>query len=189
MEDATVITDQKDIIRKQDRFYEKLYTSRKTQFKEDHSTTFFNHDYIRGKLTPEEKESCESNSCAKKCLDALKVIGDGKSPGMDGFTVEFYNFFWNDLSHYLERSVNRQYSYSRRSWDECPLGMNARLTWGKVKETCNVYVVISSSLRENTETSLPCLQLYQQRGKGKGPSQIPRSCKCYFSLFSVSWNE
>ena len=85
--------------------------------------------------------------------------------------------------------LNRQYSYCRRSWDEWPLGMNARLTWGKVKETCNVYVVISSSLRENTETSLPCHQLYQQRGKGKGPSQIPRSCKCYFSLFSVSWNE
>ena len=98
LEDATVITDQKDIIRKQDRFYEKLHTSRKTQFKEDHSTTFFNQDYTRGKLTPKEKESCESNSCAKKCLDALKVMGDGKSPGMDGFTVEFYNFFWIDLS-------------------------------------------------------------------------------------------
>ena len=76
---------------------------------------FFNQDYIRGKLTPEEKDSCESNSCAKKCLDALKVMGDGKSPGMGGFTVEFYKFFWNDLSHYLERSVNFSYSIGEMS--------------------------------------------------------------------------
>ena len=36
----------------------------------------------------------------------------------------------------------------------------------------------SSSLQQNAETSLLCLQLYQQRGKEKGPNQIPRSCKC-----------
>ena len=29
--------------------------------------------------------------------------------------------------------LNRQYSYCRRSWDEWPLGMNARLRRGKVK--------------------------------------------------------
>ena len=46
LEDATEITDQKDIIREQERFYEKLYTSSKTQFRADHSTTFFNQDYI-----------------------------------------------------------------------------------------------------------------------------------------------
>ena len=26
----------------------------------------------------------------KECLQALKAMGDGKSPGMDGFTAEFY---------------------------------------------------------------------------------------------------
>ena len=73
----------------------------------------------------------------------------------------------------------------RRPWDELPLSINARLMRGKVKGTCSVYVVISSILRENAEASLLCLQLYQQRGKEKGPNQIPRSCKCYFSLFSI----
>ena len=115
LEDATEITDQKDIIREQERFYEKLYTSRKTQFRADHSTTFFSQDYIRAKLTPEEKDSCEGNISAKECLDALKAMGDGKRPGMDGFTVEFYKFFWKDLSHYLVRSINFSYSISEMS--------------------------------------------------------------------------
>ena len=59
LEDATEITDQKDTIGEQERFYKKLYTSSKTQFRADHSTTFFNQDYIRAKLTLKEKDSCE----------------------------------------------------------------------------------------------------------------------------------
>ena len=55
-------------------------------------------------------DSCEGNISVKECLDALKAIGDGKSPGMDGFTVEFYEFFWNDLSHYLVRSIDSSYT-------------------------------------------------------------------------------
>ena len=115
LDDATEITDQKDIIREQERFYEELYTSRETQFRADHSTTFFNHDNIRAKLTPEVKDSCEGNISAKECLDALKAMGDGKSPGMDGFTVEFYQFFWKDLSHYLVRSIHFSYSIGEMS--------------------------------------------------------------------------
>ena len=49
--------------------------------------------------------------------------------------------------------------------------------------------MISLSLQENAKTPLLCLQLYQQRDKEKGPSQIPRSCKCYFSLFSIKWRK
>ena len=115
LEDATEITDQRDIIREQECFYEKLYTSRKTQFRADHSTTFFNQDYVRAKLSPEEKDSCEGNISAKECLDALKAMGDGKSPGMDDFTVEFYKFIWKDLSHYLVRSINFSYSIGEMS--------------------------------------------------------------------------
>ena len=70
------------------KFYEKPYTYRKTQFMADYSTTFFNQDNIRAKLTPEEKDSCEGNISGKECLDALKGMSDGNSPGMDGFTVE-----------------------------------------------------------------------------------------------------
>ena len=63
LEDVTEITDQKDIIRERERFYEKRKkrTLRKVTF------------------------------LLNNVLDALKAIGDGKSPGMDGFTVKFYS--------------------------------------------------------------------------------------------------
>ena len=45
---------------------------------------------MRPKLTPDEMNSCKGTISVKEFLDALKAMGDGKSPGMDGFTVEFY---------------------------------------------------------------------------------------------------
>lgn len=51
-------------------------------------------------MSPKEDDSCKGFISAKECLDALKVMGDGKSPRVDGFTAEFYKFFWKDLNHY-----------------------------------------------------------------------------------------
>ena len=33
-------------------------------------------------------------------------MSNNKSPGFDGFTEEFFKFFWNDLGHFLVRSIN-----------------------------------------------------------------------------------
>ena len=46
---------------------------------------------------------------------------NGKLPGLDDFTIEFYNFFWNDLNPVLIRSFNQRYekgylSISQRQW-------------------------------------------------------------------------
>jgi hypothetical protein len=50
-----------------------------------------------GELTPQET------------LSALKLMKYGKSPGMDGFTTEFYKFFWKDINPFLIRFFNHEY--------------------------------------------------------------------------------
>ena len=47
------------------------------------------------------KESIEGNTCIAydEVLSSLKKMSN-KSPGYDGFTVEFFKFFWNDLGHF-----------------------------------------------------------------------------------------
>ena len=42
-------------------------------------------------------------------LKSLKDMKNNKSPGIDGFTVEFYKFFRNNLGVYLIRSLNYAY--------------------------------------------------------------------------------
>ena len=34
---------------------------------------------------------------------------NGKSPSNDGFTSEFFKFFWSDLGHFILRSLNFAY--------------------------------------------------------------------------------
>ena len=43
------------------------------------------------------------------CLTALLKMSNSKLPGSDGFNVEFYKFFWNDLNDLLLESY--QFSY------------------------------------------------------------------------------
>jgi hypothetical protein len=42
-------------------------------------------------------------------LNVLKNISNGKSPGLDGFTSEFYKLFWIDIQEYVIKSLNVAY--------------------------------------------------------------------------------
>lgn len=97
------ISDQVDILAEQENFYKSLYTTRDIDILDN---TFFHHDI---KLTDEQRELCEGNLSYKECAEALKQMQNGKSPGSDGFTVDFYKFFWRDIGSFVCRSL--QYGY------------------------------------------------------------------------------
>ena len=58
--------------------------------------------------------------------------------------------------------------------------MNVRLMRGKVKGTQRVCVAIS---RDNAQTSLLCVQVFQQRSKEKATGQISRIFNVTFHRF------
>jgi hypothetical protein len=39
-------------------------------------------------------------------------MSNGKSSGLDGFTSEFYKFFWIDIQEYVIKSLNFAYENS-----------------------------------------------------------------------------
>ena len=47
-----------------------------------------------------------------ECLNVLKNMSNGKSPGLDGFTSEFYKFFWIDIQEYVIQFLNFAYENS-----------------------------------------------------------------------------
>ena len=55
------------------------------------------------KLSNEDVEKLECEIKLKELLDALKSMKNEKSPGLDGFTVGFFNFFWTDLKFFILR--------------------------------------------------------------------------------------
>ena len=51
----------------------------------------------------------------KECLNALKDMDSGKTPGIDGLPAEFYKTFWDDLTPRLIASLNYAYKAGKLS--------------------------------------------------------------------------
>ena len=89
---GTVTANQKLIRSKRKQFYESLYTKKDTS--ESNINFFDNHS---NKLSNIEQSTCEGKLSEYECGIALKQMKNGKSPGSDGITTEFYKIFWPDI--------------------------------------------------------------------------------------------
>ena len=94
------ISEQSKVLNHVREYYKKLYSSKSCP--DINSNMFFQHNV---KLTDEQKNSCEGNLSFRECGEALKCMKNGKSPGSDGFTVDFYKFFWRDIGAFLFHSL------------------------------------------------------------------------------------
>ena len=56
-----------------------------------------------------DKKKCEVLLTEKECLEAVKSMESGKSPGTDGHPAEFCKVFCKDVSPFLISSLNRSY--------------------------------------------------------------------------------
>ena len=54
----------------------------------------------------QEKTSLEGEITLDEASVALKSMKNNKSPGSDGFTVEFFKFFWRQLGAFVVKSLN-----------------------------------------------------------------------------------
>ena len=95
-----ILTDPKEILIEQRSFYENLYSDIIDQESSYNVnvTDIFNDTLPQ--LSEEENKMCEGLVTESECAKALKDMQNGKSPGCDGFTVEFYKVFWKDINCY-----------------------------------------------------------------------------------------
>ena len=97
------ISDQSRVLQEEMNFFKTLYSSKNLECDDE---SFFKHNV---KLTEDEKDLCEGNISFKECAESLKSMSNGKSPGSDGYTVEFYKVFWRDIGPFLFRSLHFGY--------------------------------------------------------------------------------
>jgi len=62
------------------------------------------------RLSDDDKENLEGELTIAECRQILKTFNFGKSPGEDGFTIEFYTKFFELLASDLVESLNTAYS-------------------------------------------------------------------------------
>ncbi len=116
-EKGTEITVEDEILTEEQDYYKKLYTSRRQQDDDlEHSSI------LQGLAVPsleeEERKNCDRSIDLNECHTALKDMKNGKSPGSDGYTVEFYKFFWTKIGNLVLDSYNYSFKEGRLSIDQ-----------------------------------------------------------------------
>ena len=110
-ETGTVHHDPIDILGVWRTYYEQLFTAQSCD-----SPT---QDHLLSKLVrtlaPGERELCEGLLTSEECEAALKGMSAGKTPGSDGFLMEFYSRFWPVLGADLVRILNLAYKVGQLS--------------------------------------------------------------------------
>ena len=66
-------------------------------------------------LNEDAKQICEGVLTKTECFKALQTFKNGKSPGNDGLTAEFYQAFWPTLGHLLVDSLNSSFEKGEMS--------------------------------------------------------------------------
>ena len=102
-EDGSKTINDQEITEETKKFYEKLYESRHTT--DINIEKQLNYKDIV-KLDDKQKASLEGPITTEEMLSSLKHMKNNKSPGSDGFTIEFFKFFWTDIGHFIVRSIN-----------------------------------------------------------------------------------
>ena len=83
-------------------FYQRLYKS-------DHDVSFCLENKTTNKLSFQQMHKLENNLQIEELESALFAMKNDKSPGVDGLTVEFYKFFWNDIKLVLYEMMELSY--------------------------------------------------------------------------------
>ena len=110
-----VTDDEKQIMEEIKSFYEKLYSSSNNATNEafqEFTCSISQHVSV---LSQDQCNEIEGVLILDECWAALNSMGTGKSPGEDGFTVEFYRCFFDILGNDLLNSLNAAYENGEMS--------------------------------------------------------------------------
>ena len=92
-DNGEIIHDSKSIITEAKSLYEQLYASKGADILDEAIDENFDHPTF----TSEERDSLEGLINIQKLSIAVKNLNNDKSPGSDGYTAEFFKFFFKDV--------------------------------------------------------------------------------------------
>ena len=104
-DDGFVQCDPKGILEEEERFYKEIYLLKNANPESNDFKCFFESPHLK-KLDNEEARSCEGLLTIKECSEVLNKFQNNKTPGSDGFTIEFYTCFWNVVAPFIVDNFN-----------------------------------------------------------------------------------
>ena len=96
-------------------FYADLYENKDSEFSHVIGEQFFHRCTSLPKLSDEKKLLCEGRFTYAECFKALNEFQNGKSPGNDGLSAEFYKTFWPIVGHLMVDSLHSEFKHGELS--------------------------------------------------------------------------
>ena len=112
-ESGNECTEPSEIMTKVKGFYLNLYKPRSMKTEED--CLEYLHTLNIPQLSEAERVSCEGSLTKRECWEALISMKNGKSPGNDGLTEEFYVCFFNVIFNYLLNALKESFNMGQLS--------------------------------------------------------------------------
>ena len=169
--DGTFATTQEEILNATKDFYESLYSTREVDDIDLNNLLNFNDI---PKLNDEQRASLEGKITKEETLLALKNMSNNKSPGSDGFTTEFFKFFWQDIGTFVIRSINTSFDLGELSTTQkegiitcLPKGDKPKQflkNWRPISLLNVTYKLASAVIANRIKTVLPFLINTDQTG-------------------------
>ena len=105
-DDGKTITKQFYILKETKVFYEELYKFREGNRCKVSDLETDLKDLNFNKLSFDEQLSLEGEINVNEASKVLQKMNNNKSPVSDGFSTEFFKFFWIDLKSFVVNSIN-----------------------------------------------------------------------------------
>ena len=99
-DNGDIIADPDSILKEQEQFYVRLYSKQITNV----NLNLFEEANIP-KLSDKSIELCDEDISIEEIGKALKELPNKKTPGTDGFTADFYKFFWINIKDIVFESI------------------------------------------------------------------------------------
>ena len=165
-----IINKTDDMLNETKLFYENLY--------EDKPNTFINSEEFFTEAIPKldnyDSNTLEGLISLEEASNALKNMNNGKSPGSDGMSVDFFKFFWKQLGGFVVRSLNEGFMNNQMSITQregiivcIPKGDKPReyiKNWRPISLLNVVYKIGSTCIANRIKTVLPQLISEDQTG-------------------------
>ena len=166
------MTEQSDILNEVKSFYEHLFSKSANTSDLELANLLENSTYP--KLSTVESDRLECELLLPEISKALQNMKNGKTPGIDGFPVEFFKVFWNKLKDFVLRAYNWSYKMGnmtitlRQCVISCiPKGNKSRTllkNWRPISLLSVVYKILSSTIANRIKTVLDSLVSKTQTG-------------------------
>ena len=121
-------------------------------------------------------DTCEGLLTLKEYASSLNQFKNNKTPGSDGFTIEFYRFFWNAIGQVMVDSFNYGFENGEMSITQkrgiislIPQKDKKYLkNWRPISLLNNDYKIVTKALALRLEKVLPTIISPNQTGYVKG---------------------